>query len=59
MLQRREQIGDERVTDAGMSIAEENGRMIEERSLFKHPFYQVWQRGELTLDALKNYAGQY
>ncbi len=47
------------MSDAGMSIAEENGRMIEERSLLKHPFYQAWQRGDLTLDALKNYAGQY
>ncbi|MBI4571653.1 MAG: iron-containing redox enzyme family protein, partial [Chloroflexi bacterium] len=33
--------------------------MIEERSLLKHPFYQAWQRGELTLDALRYYAGQY
>ena len=34
-------------------------RLIEERSLLKHPFYQAWQRGELTLAALQHYAGQY
>ena len=42
-----------------MSIANEVDRMIEERSLLKHPFYQAWQRGELTLDNLRTYAGQY
>ena len=47
------------ITTTGVSIAEEIDRMIEERSLLKHPFYQAWQRGELTLEALKNYAGQY
>jgi pyrroloquinoline-quinone synthase len=41
------------------SIADEIDRMIEERSLLKHPFYQAWQRGELTLDTLRTYAGQY
>lgn len=34
-------------------------RLIEERSLLKHPFYQKWQAGELTLDALCGYACQY
>lgn len=42
-----------------MSIANEVDRMIEERSLLKHPFYQAWQKGELTLDTLRTYAGQY
>lgn len=41
------------------SIADEIDRLIEERSLLKHPFYQAWQRGELTLDSLREYAGQY
>ena len=41
------------------SIADEVDRLIEERSLLKHPFYQAWQRGELTLDTLRSYAGQY
>jgi len=33
--------------------------LIEERSLLKHPFYQAWQKGDLTLDALRGYACQY
>lgn len=33
--------------------------IIEERSLLKHPFYQAWQNGELTMDHLRGYAGQY
>lgn len=42
-----------------MSIAQEVDRMIEEKSLLKHPFYQAWQKGELELDTLRTYAGQY
>ena len=41
------------------SIADEVDRLIQERSLLTHPFYQAWQRGELSLDALRCYAGQY
>lgn len=33
--------------------------IIEERSLLKHPYYQAWQAGELTLDDLREYATQY
>lgn len=33
--------------------------LIAEKSLLKHPFYQTWQKGELTLDALRGYACQY
>jgi len=29
------------------------------RSLLTHPFYQAWTRGELTLEALRDYATQY
>lgn len=47
------------MTQATSSVADEVDRIIEERSLLKHPFYQAWQRGELTLDALRDYAGQY
>jgi pyrroloquinoline-quinone synthase len=42
-----------------VSIAQEVDRMIEEKSLLKHPFYQAWQKGELELDTLRTYAGQY
>lgn len=41
------------------SIADEVDTLIEERSLLKHPFYQAWQRGELSLDTLRTYAAQY
>lgn len=32
---------------------------ISQRSLLTHPFYQAWQRGELTKAALADYATQY
>jgi pyrroloquinoline-quinone synthase len=47
------------MTLAATSIADEVDRLIEERSLLKHPYYQAWQKGELTLDSLRHYAGQY
>ena len=34
-------------------------RIIEERHLLKHPFYQRWQRGEVSLAVLQSYAAQY
>ena len=34
-------------------------RQIAGRSVLTHPFYQAWQRGELTQAALADYAGQY
>jgi pyrroloquinoline-quinone synthase len=33
--------------------------IIAEKSILKHPFYQRWQAGEMTLDELKGYTGQY
>lgn len=33
--------------------------MLERRSMLKHPFYQAWDRGGLTRDALRAYACQY
>jgi pyrroloquinoline-quinone synthase len=41
------------------SIIDELRRIIEARSLLKHPFYQAWQNGELRLEHLRGYAGQY
>jgi len=32
---------------------------IDAKSLLTHPFYQAWQAGELSLEDLKDYAGQY
>src|SRR3954449_7230300 len=34
-------------------------RAVAEKHLLKHPFYLAWSRGELTPDALADYAGQY
>jgi pyrroloquinoline-quinone synthase len=47
------------MTRTGTSIVDEVDRLIEAKSLLKHPFYQAWQRGALTLDSLRHYAGQY
>lgn len=33
--------------------------LIEAKHLLKHPFYQAWNRGELTRGALQDYARQY
>ena len=32
---------------------------IQERHLLKHPFYQAWSAGTLTLPALREYSKQY
>jgi pyrroloquinoline-quinone synthase len=34
-------------------------RRIAEKHLLKHPFYLAWVRGELSREALRDYAGQY
>jgi pyrroloquinoline-quinone synthase len=39
-------------------IAQVDAR-VAARHLLQHPFYQAWSRGELTMDALKDYAAQY
>jgi len=44
---------------AATDIIDDVRAIIDERSLLKHPFYQAWQRGELTLEHLRGYAGQY
>ncbi len=33
--------------------------MISERSLLKHPFYQTWTAGTLSIERLQNYAVEY
>jgi pyrroloquinoline-quinone synthase len=33
--------------------------IIAKKSILKHPFYTRWQAGEMTLDELKGYTGQY
>jgi len=33
--------------------------LLRERHLLKHPFYVAWSHGELPLETLRDYAGQY
>jgi pyrroloquinoline-quinone synthase len=41
------------------ALLSEIDAMIASRHLLTHPFYQAWTRGELSLDALRDYAKQY
>lgn len=34
-------------------------RIIEDRHLLRHPFYERWQKGKVSLDVLREYAKQY
>ncbi len=34
-------------------------RILDSKHLLKHEFYQAWTAGELNIDYLKTYAGQY
>jgi len=42
-----------------MNIITAIDEQVARRSLLNHPFYQTWARGELTAEALKDYAIQY
>lgn len=42
-----------------LTILDEIEAKISAKHLLQHPFYQAWSRGELTLDALRDYAAQY
>jgi pyrroloquinoline-quinone synthase len=41
------------------SLIQEIDRIIEERSLLNHPFYQAWSDGKLTREALAGYSKEY
>ena len=41
------------------SLLQKIDRIIEERSLLKHPFYQAWSDGKLTREALAGYSKEY
>jgi len=41
------------------SLIQEIDRIIEERSLLNHPFYQTWSDGKLTREALVGYSKEY
>lgn len=42
-----------------MSIVRRIDLEIEKRSLLKHPFYQAWSEGKLTVESLGGYAKEY
>jgi len=44
---------------ATTDIIDEIREIIEGRNLLRHPFYQAWQNGDLTLEHLRGYASQY
>ncbi|HVN68161.1 MAG TPA: CADD family putative folate metabolism protein [Candidatus Binatia bacterium] len=46
-------------TTLDRSFEESVRSIIERRHLLGHPFYVAWTKGELTLDQLRGYAGQY
>jgi pyrroloquinoline-quinone synthase len=41
------------------SLIKKVDELIEERSLLKHPFYQMWSDGKLSLDSLSGYSKEY
>ncbi len=41
------------------SLIKRIDEMIEERSLLKHPFYQMWSDGKLSLESLTGYSKEY
>ncbi len=42
-----------------MNIVQRIDSEIEKRSLLKHPFYEMWSQGKLTIDDLKGYSKEY
>ena len=42
-----------------MNLIQKIDEMIEERSLLKHPFYQMWSDGKLTQESLAGYSKEY
>lgn len=40
-------------------LTKELDRILEEKSILKHPFYQKWNEGRLTMGELQDYAKQY
>ncbi len=42
-----------------MNMIQKIDEMIEERSLLKHPFYQMWSDGKLTKESLAGYSKEY
>src|SRR3982074_1370233 len=43
----------------GQDVIPQIDAIISGRRMLAHPFYQRWLAGDLTLDDLRSYAGQY
>lgn len=41
------------------SLSKKIDNIIEQKSLLKHPFYQMWSDGKLSLEALAGYSKEY
>src|SRR5205085_2361323 len=48
-----------RTNPAAENVLEAIEARIADRHVLNHPFYQAWNRGELTREALQDYAAQY
>jgi len=42
-----------------LGIIRQLKKTISERSVLQHPFYQAWQKGEVDVETLREYTGQY
>jgi pyrroloquinoline-quinone synthase len=47
------------LSHTSQSVIQEIDARVARQQLLQHPFYQAWSRGELSLDALRDYATQY
>ncbi len=41
------------------SLVKKINELIEQKSLLKHPFYQMWSDGKLSMDSLAGYSKEY
>lgn len=42
-----------------MTTIRDLDQLVQRRHLLRHPFYTAWSKGELPLDTLRQYAGEY
>jgi pyrroloquinoline-quinone synthase len=42
-----------------MTTIRDLDRLVKRRHLLQHPFYTAWSRGELPIETLRRYAGEY
>ena len=47
------------MASSNLGVVRELKALVRERSVLNHPFYQAWQKGDVPMDVLREYAGQY